>query len=117
YAAIARSEMPVRSAVCATHSGSARPAIPPTVGDTAWGGAAEGGAHRASTASSTGAVRSVGASSTRAPRTATTSTEMPSASQRSARGCIETFYHVHMADSSFDIVSKVDKMEAENAVN
>jgi cyclic-di-GMP-binding protein len=27
------------------------------------------------------------------------------------------FYHVHMADSSFDIVSKVDKMEADNAVN
>jgi cyclic-di-GMP-binding protein len=27
------------------------------------------------------------------------------------------FYHVHMADSSFDIVSKVDKMEADNALN
>lgn len=26
-------------------------------------------------------------------------------------------YHVGMADSSFDIVSKVDKMEADNAVN
>ena len=30
---------------------------------------------------------------------------------------IERFYHVGMADSSFDIVSKVDHMEAENAVN
>jgi len=30
---------------------------------------------------------------------------------------MQSFYHVHMADSSFDIVSKVDKMEADNAVN
>ena len=28
-----------------------------------------------------------------------------------------TFYHGHMADSSFDVVSKVDQMEADNAVN
>jgi len=34
-----------------------------------------------------------------------------------ARCCIHTFYHGPMADSSFDVVSKVDKMEADNAVN
>jgi uncharacterized protein YajQ (UPF0234 family) len=28
-----------------------------------------------------------------------------------------TLYSVHMADSSFDVVSKVDKMEADNALN
>jgi cyclic-di-GMP-binding protein len=50
-------------------------------------------------------------------RAASASTPIAAMTPTTARCCMNTFYHGPMADSSFDVVSKVDKMEADNAVN
>jgi uncharacterized protein YajQ (UPF0234 family) len=114
--------MPVASEVLASQSTSTSAAIPePGVADAT--GASAGGAHDGAAPSSVEATpgRPPGDRGTRNSRIAAIAPSRPTSSVamirvvRSSLGT-DTFYHDGMADSSFDIVSKVDPMEIQNAL-
>jgi len=108
----------VRAAVAMSHSSSTKSAMDSDAGSATPTGGAAGAAYVGSGVGvASGIDPGFGDSPTMMASATTSSTTGAARSRLLRREGILWFYHGPMADSSFDIVSKVDKMEADNAVN